>query len=90
VPLGFSPQSEAPHYGVATAEWTRLKGTTVGTVNDYTALGSIPFGKGRVSIFGAVLPTPTEENDHVEGLVNYGVTIAGGQVLHSILSYRRP
>ena len=89
VPLGFSPQNEAPHYGVATAEWTRVKGTTVGTVDDFTALGSMPYGKGVVSIFGAILPTPTEENDHVEGLQDYGVTIAGGQVLHAILAYRR-
>jgi hypothetical protein len=93
VPLGFAPRGEAPHYGVSTEEWTRLKGTTVATVDDadgpFTALGSIPYGKGLVSIFGAVLPTPTEENDHVEGLVDYGVTITGGQVLHAILAYRR-
>ncbi|HWL37062.1 MAG TPA: M14 family metallopeptidase [Frankiaceae bacterium] len=93
VPLGFAPKNEAPHYGVTQAEWTRLKGTTVGTVGEgdaaFTALGSIPYGKGKVSIFGAILPTPTEENDHVEGLQDYGVTIAGGQVLHAILSYRR-
>lgn len=93
VPLGFSPSNEAPHYGVSTEEWARLKGTTVGTVSDntgaFTALGSMPYGKGRISIFGAILPTPTEENDHVEGLVDYGVTITGGQVLHSILAYRR-
>jgi hypothetical protein len=94
VPLGFAPRNEAPHYGVSTAEWTRLKGTTVGTVTgasggSFTALGSMPYGKGQVAIFGAVLPTPTEENDHVEGLKDYGVTIAGGQVLHSILGYRR-
>ena len=94
VPLGFAPRNEAPHYGVATADWTRLKGTTVGTVTPnggtaFTALGSIPYGKGRVAIFGALLPTPTEENDHVEGLKDYGVTIAGGQVFHTILGYRR-
>lgn len=89
VPLGFAPSNEAPHYGISTDAWTRAKGTTVGTVKDFTALGSMPYGKGRVAIFGAILPTPTEENDHVEGLVNYGVTIAGGQVLHAILSYRR-
>lgn len=90
VPLGFSPTNEAPHYGVATAAWEAKRGVTVGTVNDFTALGSMPYGKGQVAIFGAILPTPTEENDHVEGLVDYGVTIAGGQVLHAILGYRRP
>jgi hypothetical protein len=93
VPLGFAPRNEAPHYGVSTDEWTRLKGTTVGTVSDadgsFTALGSMPYGKGRVAIFGALLPTPTEENDHVEGLKDYGVTITGGLVFHAILGYRR-
>ena len=93
VPLGFAPRNEAPHYGVTSAAWEAKKGVTVGTVSDsegaFTALGSLPYGKGQVAIFGAVLPTPTEENDHVEGLVDYGVTIAGGQVFHAILSYRR-
>ena len=93
VPLGFAPRGEAPHYGVSTSVWESAKGVTVGTVGTgdaaFTALGSMPYGKGQVAIFGAILPTPTEENDHVEGLVDYGVTIAGGQVLHSILAYRR-
>jgi hypothetical protein len=93
VALGFSPKSEAPHYGVQTSVWQERKGVTVGTVGEgdaaFTALGSMPYGKGRVAIFGAILPTPTEENDHVYGLVDYGVTIAGGQVLHAILGYRR-
>jgi hypothetical protein len=93
VPLGFGPTNEAPHYGVSTADWAARKGTTVGTVSDnagaFTALGSMPYGRGLVSIFGALLPTPTEENDHVEGLKDYGVTITGGQVLNAILGYKR-
>jgi hypothetical protein len=93
VPLGFAPRNDAPHFGVTTTEWTRLKGTTVGTVSDaagaFTALGSMPYGKGNVAIFGALLPTPTEENEHVEGLKDYGVTITGGQVLNAILGYKR-
>jgi hypothetical protein len=93
VPLGFSPTNQAPHYGVTTADWDKVHGTTVGTVSDktgaFTALGYFGYGKGRVSIFGAVLPTPTEDEDHVEGLKDYGVTITGGQVLNAILGYRR-
>jgi hypothetical protein len=93
VPLGFAPTNAAPHYGVTTADWDKAKGTTVGTVSDktgaFTALGYIPYGKGRVSIFGALLPTPSEEEDHVEGLKDYGVTITGGLVLNAILGYRR-
>jgi hypothetical protein len=93
VPLGFAPTNSAPHYGVTTADWERAKGVTVGTVSDgagaFTALGSMPYGRGTVSIFGALLPTPTEEEDHGEGLKDYGVTITGGQVLNRILAYRR-
>ncbi|MDQ1713875.1 MAG: hypothetical protein QOE45_3325 [Frankiaceae bacterium] len=93
VPLGFAPENAAPHYGVTTAEWSRLHGTTVGTVSDatgaFTALGSMPYGRGSVAVFGALLPTPTEEYDHVEGLKDYGVTITGGQVLNAILGYKR-
>ncbi|HEX8002342.1 MAG TPA: M14 family metallopeptidase [Mycobacteriales bacterium] len=93
VPLGFSPTSSAPHYGITTAAWAAAKGVTVGTVSDdegaFTALGHLPYGRGRVSIFGALLPTPTEEEDHVEGLKDYGVTITGGLVFHSMLGYRR-
>jgi hypothetical protein len=49
----------------------------------------MPFGKGRLLAFGAILPQPTEEFPHPEGLADYAVTIAGGQVLHNALSYRR-
>ena len=97
VPLGFPPLGAAPHHGIATDVWEEAGGTTVGTVTgggtsdtSFTALGELPVGKGKVSIFGALLPTPTEDWEHAEGLVSYGVTIAGGQVFHSMLSYRRP
>jgi hypothetical protein len=94
VPLGFPATSSAPHYGVASAAWEAAGGTTVGTVTGdgeaFTALGELPRGKGKISIFGAILPQPTAEEEPEDGLADYGVTIAGGQVLHSILSYRRP
>lgn len=99
VPLGFPPNGSAPHYGVDSAAWSARGGTTVGTVTgtganqtssgSFTALGSLPFGKGKVSIFAAVLPTPTEAYPHVEGVSDYGVTITGGQVLNRILGFRR-
>lgn len=93
VPLGFAPENSAPHYGISTDRWAAAKGVTVGTVSDsegaFTALGSLPYGKGQVVIFGALLPTANEDEDHVEGLKDYGVTITGGQVFHTILSFRR-
>ena len=93
VPLGFAPTGSAPHFGVTTEDWAKAKGVTVGTVTDktgaFTALGSMPYGRGQVAIFGALLPTPSEEEDHVMGIKDYGVTITGGLVFHSILGYRR-
>ena len=97
VPLGFPPLASAPHHGITSSAWEEAGGVTVGTVTPggegataFTALGEMPSGEGKVSIFGALLPTPTEGWEHAEGLVAYGVTIAGGQVFHEMLSYRRP
>jgi hypothetical protein len=66
----------------------------VGTVGDATVLGELPLGKGKVLAFGAILPQPVEvlekgDTPHPQGLAAYGVTIAGGQVLHNALAYRR-
>jgi hypothetical protein len=94
VPLGFPATNQAPHYGVTRATWEAKGGTTVGTVGDSTVLGELPLGKGRLLAFGAILPQPIEalanvETPHPEGLADYAVTIAGGQVLHNALSFRR-
>jgi hypothetical protein len=94
VPLGFPATNSAPHYGVTQSVWDGKGGTTVGTVGTSTVLGEMPYGKGKLLAFGAVLPQPVETLEkagtpHPEGLADYGVTIAGGQVLHNALSYRR-
>jgi hypothetical protein len=94
VPLGFPATNAAPHYGVTRTVWEGKGGTTVGTVGASMVLGEMPLGKGRLLAFGAVLPQPVEslekgETPHPRGLAAYGVTIAGGQVLHNALSYRR-
>lgn len=94
VPVGFGPTASAPHYGIDTAAWEAAGGTTVGTVGEgdgaFTVLGELPRGAGKISIFGAVLPTPTAENEPLFGLADYGVTIAGGQVFHAMLGHKRP
>ena len=95
VPLGFPAKSQSPHHGISTAAWTEAGGTTVGTVGTSTVLGDLPRGKGKITIFGAILPQPVEslasiETPHPEGLADYAVTIAGGQVLHNVLAYRAP
>jgi hypothetical protein len=94
VPLGFPATNAAPHYGVTRTVWEGKGGTTVGTVGDSTVLGEMPLQKGKILAFGAILPQPVEvlekgDTPHPEGLAAYGVTIAGGQVLHNALSYRR-
>jgi hypothetical protein len=90
VPLGFPATNKSPHHGVTQTVWEGKGGTTVGTVGTSTVLGEMPLGKGRLLAFGAILPQPIEEFPHPEGLADYAVTIAGGQVLHNALSYRRP
>jgi hypothetical protein len=92
VPLGYTASNQAPHWGIDRAAWEAAGGATVGTVtaggSTFTALGELPVGEGSIAIFGAVLPTQTETNPHLFGLADYGVTVAGGQVLNRILGYR--
>ncbi len=97
VPLGFLADDSAPHFGIEQSAWEAAGGTTAGTVrgagNDgitvtVSALGDLPHGDGVIAAFGAVLPTATEANPHLYGLSHYGVTVAGGQVLHQILAHR--
>ncbi len=95
VPLGYRSGSsirEAPHHGVVGDAWQAAGGTTVGTTveSGMTNLGELPVGDGRVAIYGAILPTQTEENPHVYGLANYAVTVNGGSVLHNMLEHRAP
>ncbi|MCW2608455.1 MAG: hypothetical protein JWO60_3148 [Frankiales bacterium] len=104
VMLGFPSRSSAPNFGVARSAWEAAGGTTVATVgaqgastSPNTALGSMPLGKGRVTIFGALLPQAVEElvredgtrtsTPHPFGLADYAVTITGGQVLDNVLAY---
>ena len=93
VPLGFTASNQAPHWGVETVAWQGAGGKTVGTVtaggSTFTGLGSLSVGEGSIAIFGAILPTQTEANPHLFGLADYGVTVAGGKVLHNILGERR-
>lgn len=91
VPLGYRSgdgEPEAPHHGVDTAAWEDAGGVTVGTSLGFTSLGEMPVGDGTIAIFGAILPTQTEANPHLYGLADYGLTVNGGAVLHTILEHR--
>jgi Zinc carboxypeptidase len=96
VPLGYPATNAAPHWTVDRTAWEEAGGVVVahvsddgGTEEDRVGLGRVKMGKGTIAIFAAVLPDPTEKNDHYYGLANYGVSVAGGQILNNAISYGR-
>src|SRR5688572_16459603 len=102
VMLGYPSRVQAPNYGIVREAWEeagRTTGTTVATVGEQggdspnTALGHLTRGKGRLTVFGAILPQAIEslpeiETPHPHGLASYAVTITGGQVLDNVFAYR--
>lgn len=91
VPLGFPAEPpSAPHWTVDRAPWEEAGGKVVGYVDDenQVGLGRIKVGKGTIAIYGAVLPQQTEKHDHFYGIADYGVTVAGGQILNNVIRYR--
>lgn len=96
VPLGYPATGSAPHWTVDRAAWEEAGGVVVahvsddgGTEDDRVGLGRVKMGKGTIAIYAAVLPDPTEKHHHFYGLVNYGVTVAGGQILNNVIKYGR-
>ena len=91
VPLGYPATSAAPHWTIDRAAWEEAGGKSVAYVDseDRIGLGRVKIGKGTLAIFGAILPDPIEAHHHFYGLVNYGVTVAGGQILNNVIKYRR-
>lgn len=104
VMLGYPSRGRTPNYGVERGAWEDAGGTSVATVGDQnsgespnTALGTVPLGKGQLTIFGAILPQAIErlvledgteiETPHPHGLASYAVTITGGQVLDNVLAF---
>ncbi len=92
VPLGFPPENTAPHWTVAKAAWEEAGGKSIAHVGDdeeRIGLGRLKLGKGTVGIIGALLPKQTEKYDHFYGLADYGVTVAGGQILNNMVAFGR-
>lgn len=93
-------QNSSPIWSVARAAWEAAGGTTIGTVDPpqdrkggaegqdatKTSIGVLEIGKGKLVIFGALLPMPSEEHDHWFGLNPYTVTITGQTLLLKALS----
>lgn len=52
---------------------------------DGTLLGTAAVGAGRVTVFGAILPDPTEESNHPYGLDDHAVSANGNLVILNVL-----
>jgi hypothetical protein len=91
--------NSAPIWSIDRTVWEEAGGVTVGTVDPpknrklgaegqgtgKTSIGELKLGKGRVVIFGALLPQASEDHDHWFGVNPYTVTIAGQELLLSAL-----
>lgn len=96
-------QNSSPIWTIDRAAWESLGGVTAatadaptdrkgsfeGTGTDETALGTLDVGKGRIVIFGAVLPTPSEDHPHWKGLAPYTVSNTGQHLLTRALTWQR-
>jgi hypothetical protein len=88
-------KNSSPIWSVSRTAWEKAGGTTVGTVDppqdrksgaegtdtNKTAIGTLKFGRGKIVVFGALLPRPTERFDHWFGLNSYTISIAGQTLL---------
>ncbi len=96
-------ENSAPIWTVDRAAWTAKGGTTIGTADppadrhfggegtatDKTTIGTLKLGKGRVVLFGALLPRPTEQFEHWFGLNPYTISVPGQQMLMRALKFKR-
>ena len=90
VPLGFpfphgNIGNQSPAWIVGSDAWSAAGGTVAGNVGEDVALGAVKLGKGKVSIFGAVLPDASQKFAHTQGLADYAVTYAGNAILVNAL-----
>jgi Zinc carboxypeptidase len=94
-------ESHARQWEVDREAFEKAKGRIVGLgvsssprgalpVDGVVNLGELKLGKGRVRIIGGLLPQPTQEFDHQEGLEPYAVTYTGYFLVERLTSYRRP
>ena len=96
--------NSAPIWSIQRADWEKAGGVTVGTVDppknrklgaegqgtSKTSIGELKLGRGKVRIVGALLPQPTKEFDHQEGLEPHAVTYTGYFLVENLTNYRRP
>lgn len=92
VGLGYSvDQDSSPHWVVARDAWEGAGGVVVAHIEADTdvGLGRLELGQGTIGILGALLPPATEKFDHLYGLADYAVTVAGGQILNNMIAFSR-
>lgn len=92
VPLGYQlDQDSSPHWVVNREAWEAEGGKTVAYIEDEgeVGLGRIELGQGTIGIIGALLPQPTAKYDHLYGLADYAVTVAGGQIFNNMIAFGR-
>lgn len=100
---GSTTRNSSPIWAVDRDAWEQAGGVTVGTVDppedrkattegfneNLTNIGTLKLGKGRIVIFGALLPQPTENYPHWFGLNGYTISAAGQTMLLRALSWTR-
>jgi len=64
-----------------TADLPAATATREGTGTDRVEIATLPLGKGRVTIFGGLLPRPTEDYPHFFGLEGYTISPSGQEML---------
>lgn len=88
-------ENSSPIWSVDRTAWEEKDGVAIGTVDppadrhggaegtatDKVSIGLVERGKGRIVIFGALLPQPSEDYEHWFGLNPYTITIAGQELL---------
>lgn len=90
VPLGFQlDEDSSPHWVVDRTAWEGSGGKTIAYIENETdvGLGRIELGQGTIGFIGALLPQPTAKFDHLYGLADYAVTVAGGQILNNMIAF---
>ena len=92
VPLGYNPNEDvSPHWTVARGAWEKAGVVSLAYIEDENriGLGRIKLGRGTIGIIGALMPVATEKLDHLYGLADYAVTVAGGQIFHNMIALGR-
>jgi hypothetical protein len=90
VPLGYDINEDtSPHWIVKRPAWNKAKGKVQAYIEyeSEVGLGRVKMGRGTIGIIGALLPQPTEKYDHLYGLADYALSVAGGQVLNNMIAF---